>query len=853
MTTVTVRSDLPAKPVPGFTELREELLGLIERLSSAQWTDYNTHDPGITIGEHIAWGVTEDVYTANHPIRDLITLPAGEAIPPHPDFAAERVLPSRASTLLDYRKLLIDVPGVRNAWLREMNDPAATLWHDPIKKTLLHDAPIPAEAKAVTLRGFYHVDVSFEEDVTEASMPERIAVLRGLLESNRNLGEVFLEVVAAPPEEVAVCADIVVTPDANLAEVTAALIAALEEFIAPAPRFHSLAERLAAGLASDEIIEGPLLQHGFLDNDEVTAAGRPVNVRASDLIQVIMDVPGITAVSRITMTGFRDGIPSGDAQPWILPLDSSRAPELSASRSRFTFFKRGLPFHVSEAEYARQLDELRAERRFRRYPAGSQAWPVVAGRHRQVDEFSTLLNLLPLNYGVGRDGLPDDAPLARRAQAMQLKGYFFLAERLLAGHRAQLSRLREILSLRREPSVVRAINPTDLRHFPTLLTTTEADFAVQHQSVTENTDARLIRRHRLADHFLARFGEPFDALSVAASRRPTGDTPESLYNTKSRWLGASPELARDRAAAVNLARPPGPVEEPGTLSGLEAKLLTLLGVPRRLPVNALEIVEEAAGVRFTLRDPGAGVDFAVGVQHHSSRSEAEAAADSALRAATLAGRYGVEAVTDGFRFVLFDECGERAAVGAVTSATAELAAAAASAGLTFFRALPLDPPLYLLEHIHVRPLHAGAELLPACECEPDGDPGCYGEDPYSFRATLVLPAWPARFRSLFYRAHLETIAREFTPAHVFLKICWLDEAQMNAFTPVLAAWRTAQAAFLTGSGPDPAAERDALVRVWRELRSIFPVATLHDCIDGNDTNPVVLDNNTLGTLEEAEP
>jgi len=853
MTTAIIRSDQPSDPVPWFTALRGELLGLIERLSSASWTDYNTHDPGITLGEHFIWGVTEDTYTARHPMRDLLAKREGEAVPPNPDFAAERVLPSRASTLLDYRKLLIDVPGVRNAWLRETNDPAAALWHDGKAKTLLHDAPVPTDATPVVLRGFYHVDVSFEEDVTEASMPERIALLRGILEANRNLCEVFLEVVAAPPEEVAVCADIVVTPDANLGEVMAALIAALEEFIAPAPRFHSLADRLASGFPADEIIEGPLLQHGFLDEDEVIAAGRPVNVRTSDLIQVIMDVPGVSAVSRITLTSFRDGVPSGDTQPWILPLDPSRAPELSVSRSYFTFFKRGLPFHVSEPEYARQLDELRAERRFRRYPAGSQTWPVAVGRHREVDEFPTLLNLLPLNYGVGRDGLPDDASPARQAQAMQLKGYFLLAERLLAGHRAQLARLREILSFRRVPPVVRAVGPTGLRGLPDLLTTSEAIFAVQHQDLTENTELRLLRRHRLADHFLARFGEPFDPLIVAASRRPTGDTSESLYDTKCRWLGATPGLAHDRAAAVNLALPPGPCEEAGSVSGLEAKLLTLLGVPRLLPAHALDLVDEPAGTRFTLRDPGAGVDFAVGERLFAIRNEAEIAADAALRAATLAERYAVEATSGGFRFVVFDECGERAAVGAVISPTAELAAASATTGRTFFRSLPLDPPLYVLEHIHVRPLHAGAELLPACECEPEGDPGCFGDDPYSFRATLVLPAWPVRFRSLFYRAHLETIAREFTPAHVFLKICWLDEAQMNAFAPVLFAWRTAQAAFLTGAGPDPAAERDALVRVWRELRSVFPVATLHDCVDGNDTNPVVLDNNSLGTLEDPEP
>ena len=31
-----------------------------------------------------------------------------------------------------------------------------------------------------------------------------------------------------------------------------------------------------------------------------------------------------------------------------------------------------------------------------------------------------------------------------------------------------------------------------------------------------------------------------------------------------------------------------------------------------------------------------------------------------------------------------------------------------------------------------------------------------------------------------------------------------------------------------------------------KLRSIYPPATLHDCVDGNDDNPVRLDNTMLG-------
>jgi len=39
-----------------------------------------------------------------------------------------------------------------------------------------------------------------------------------------------------------------------------------------------------------------------------------------------------------------------------------------------------------------------------------------------------------------------------------------------------------------------------------------------------------------------------------------------------------------------------------------------------------------------------------------------------------------------------------------------------------------------------------------------------------------------------------------------------------------------------------------LLRIFTHLKSIYPTATLHDCDDGSDDNPVRLDNTILGNL-----
>jgi hypothetical protein len=110
--------------------------------------------------------------------------------------------------------------------------------------------------------------------------------------------------------------------------------------------------------------------------------------------------------------------------------------------------------------------------------------------------------------------------------------------------------------------------------------------------------------------------------------------------------------------------------------------------------------------------------------------------------------------------------------------------------------------LHLVEHILLRPRCPDADQNYAdCECDglprpcidkenlchfewlPGGDPDpcqadktvCFtpGCDPYSFIATLILPAWPERFRSASGRQIMEKLLQREAPAHVLLRILWL--------------------------------------------------------------------------------
>lgn len=94
------------------TVLREEARQRIEELASNGWTDYNSHDPGITILEVLAYAITDLGLRSQLDIEDYIA--QGEE---QPFFNARELFPTAPCTSSDFRRLLIDHQHVRNAWI----------------------------------------------------------------------------------------------------------------------------------------------------------------------------------------------------------------------------------------------------------------------------------------------------------------------------------------------------------------------------------------------------------------------------------------------------------------------------------------------------------------------------------------------------------------------------------------------------------------------------------------------------------------------------------------------------------------------------------------------------------------
>src|SRR5574339_486762 len=152
-----------------YSFLREEGLKYIESLASDLWTDYNTHDPGITILEALCYAVTELGYRTGFDIKDLMADKDGKIDVDQTFFSAKNILGSEPLTIEDYRKLLVDIVGVKNAWLYPYRDGDTNLVGEPDQ-----EVPIFAHCKKdklvyevtehpVRLHGLYRVVVDLDE------------------------------------------------------------------------------------------------------------------------------------------------------------------------------------------------------------------------------------------------------------------------------------------------------------------------------------------------------------------------------------------------------------------------------------------------------------------------------------------------------------------------------------------------------------------------------------------------------------------------------------------------------------------------------------------------------------------
>lgn len=498
-------------------ELKDIWMDFMQQLSGDVWTDYNAHDPGITLMEQFCDSIAKVNNRANTPIQNLLNSQSRkkrEAIN-NAFYDAVEILPTNPVTQEDYRILIIDrIQYVKNAWVEPVRD------------------------NMQGVQGLYRVLLQIDENArTEQGIHRIKEEVFALFSQHRNLCEDLESIQVLEVEKIEVYADIDIRPDAIAEEVLADILFQLEEHLNPSVQFYTLEELVEQGYAVDEAFDGPPPVHGIIRKEELR--GMTQEVYVSKLIEIIQGVKGVRRITYFRVD--KNGIPiEGDVIPIrqhtypVLDMDTIDERFLDNADYPLQFFRGALNYELDLNTANQLLYSLYA-----RYKKGYQMKMLYHEKDfpstitlEEVGRYDSLQNSLPVTYGVNEMGLPDFVQATRQRLALvkQLRGYLLLFEQTFANYLSQLANVRRLFSidkdidrtyfthtpdtlpgiyeLMHEPTVINLMNTNDY----TLEEAQERALEIFNEKVEEimqSFDPFVDRRNRVLDHLLARFGERF--------------------------------------------------------------------------------------------------------------------------------------------------------------------------------------------------------------------------------------------------------------------------------------------------------------------------------------------------------
>lgn len=428
-----------------FDALRSEAIQHLGNLSGKIWTDHNVHDPGITILEALIYALLDLGYRSNLPAVDIFTRNPEETGPDNNFLTPAQILGSNPLTITDFRKLLADLPYVRNAWLEPADDvDRSDFCYDK------RDQEIDPCCDSF-INGLYHVYVELEQFINdEAQRQQALQQIKDALMKHRNLCEDFIDIKILCRKKVGVCAELELEDGTDVEKLYFEMINALQQFLSPAPKFYTLQQLLDKDRTINEIFAGRPLDvkdsHGFLDTEEFENIRLKKSIHLSDIYGLLLQVKGIRKVKRVdlrTCDGVKLTYKNGS---YLLP--EFHIPELDLACSGFRFYRNGVQLSFDTTQINKLL-ALGANAKIE-YKAGSAYLNTALpkGVYRQdLDEYNSIQNDFPRVYGIGEGDLGDNVPVERKAQALQLKGFLLFFDQMLANYLSQLKNIRSLFAL----------------------------------------------------------------------------------------------------------------------------------------------------------------------------------------------------------------------------------------------------------------------------------------------------------------------------------------------------------------------------------------------------------------------
>ncbi|MGZ8244778.1 hypothetical protein [Methylomagnum sp.] len=447
-----------------YHHLLKEGIRLCQQLAGDHWTDYNEHDPGVTILEQLCYALTDLAYRTGYRVEDILAETGALRHRPGQDvlYPGDQILTCNPLTIDDYRNLIYDqVDNVDNVWLK------------------------PVESHPLGIHGLYNIFVEAPDlGLDRRNLEEQVRRdIQGLMSAHRNLAEDVESIRLLKSFGITVRVAVVIGDDANPIDVLAKIMISLQESFAPDPKLTPVDVSLGANIPPDEVFVGPRLDYGIARDGDLKDLPREIAV--GQVRNTILAVPGVKYVKDLDIDEARNGIVRlpPDTVPHLHPSISRPLPPGEAYRIEVRP-EGGQPVEIDARRLWKKLKAYFDERKdataydFLKLEHSAYLKPTE-GTPQNIGHYYSIQHQFPMVYGIGRYGIPEsrraelpggeagDAASQRRrrlAEARQLKAYLLFFEQLLANYLAQLAHAADLFSL--DPTLDRTYFSLPLAHVP---------------------------------------------------------------------------------------------------------------------------------------------------------------------------------------------------------------------------------------------------------------------------------------------------------------------------------------------------------------------------------------------------
>lgn len=426
-----------------YHELLRQGLRHCQQLGGDLWTDFNEHDPGVTILEQLCFALTDLAYRTGFDIKDILAPLPGAKAPEHCLYTGDVALTCDPVTENDYRKLLYDrIDGLKNAWVDR------------------------AEGHAQGIDGLQEVLVETRDDKEqpeehEAIRKEAVKWMRWF----RNLGEDVHAVRILKIQPIQVQATIRIAASVDPANVLAHVLFSIQNHLVPFPRIEPI-DKLIGTKPPEEIWNGPRLTLGALDKQSLKELRNTIHV--SEIARIILQVEGVKQVKGLKVGETGGGFSSTGiaVRPGCVPRLDPPILRPQPSHGINIELEGGFKCLVDSRAVGARIKELQTGMR-QKIEAAAVSFRTLSylkvpeGRNRNIENYVSLQHQFPAVYGLGRNGMTNGlfegggslqlrSDSRRQARIRQLRAFLLFFEQPLADYLAQLSHVADLFSLRED-------------------------------------------------------------------------------------------------------------------------------------------------------------------------------------------------------------------------------------------------------------------------------------------------------------------------------------------------------------------------------------------------------------------